>query len=64
LDRGSFLADHRITLPDEFCQALLEMHERSDGFTFEAVPAVIEQVLVGHSKKFRQVRPESDCGEL
>ena len=42
---ASFLADHRITLPDEFCQVLLEMHERTDGFPFEVVRAVVEQDL-------------------
>jgi len=42
---ASFLADHRITLPNEFCQVLLEMHERTDGFSFDVVRKVVEQDL-------------------
>jgi len=42
---ASFVSDHRFTLPDEFCQVLLELGERTDGFPFETVRAVVEKDL-------------------
>jgi ubiquinone biosynthesis protein len=39
----SFLSDHRFTLPDEFCQVLLNAGERTDGFPFEIVRQVVEE---------------------
>jgi len=42
---ASFLSDHRSTLPEEFCQVLLESGERTGGFPFEIVRRVVEQDL-------------------
>lgn len=42
---ASFLADHRFNLPDEFCQFLLELGERTDGFPFDVVRQVVEKDL-------------------
>ena len=42
---ASFLADHRFTFPDEFCQILLELRERTYGFPFEVVREIVETDL-------------------
>src|SRR5260370_11073524 len=42
---GRFIGDHRNVLPEDFCEVLLQIHDRTDGFTFGAVRQIVEMDL-------------------
>ena len=58
---GTLLGDHRNVLPEAFCNRLLRIHDRTDGFTFEQVRHVVESEL---GRTLEEVFEQFDCGPL
>jgi ubiquinone biosynthesis protein len=58
---GILLGDHRNVLPEAFCDPLLRIHDRTDGFTFDQVRRVVESEL---GRKLEDAFEHFDTGPL
>jgi ubiquinone biosynthesis protein len=58
---GILLGDHRNVLPEAFCDPLLRIHDRTDGFTFDHVRHVVESEL---GRRLEDVFEHFDTGPL